>query len=199
MVDFFTAIKGHTAPTPVISKKVEPPSAVIKGNSSERLITNGKIKLFVYGTLKRNNIRHHVLTNAKYICEAFLDESLMLKQTGAFPGVAAPAEGFPVAFYKKELIPNNYIGKECIKGEIYETDYATMRKIDVMENVGSMYKKEVVPAYRLINGDPSIREMYRCFVYIGIPKYWENTALFPTPTRMHPVPHYIFNAFNDKK
>lgn len=191
-MDFFTAIQAQT------ETKVTKPAVL--GNTVHALnklnpnavIKDGKIKLFVYGTLKQGNLRNSVLSGGKYICDAYLTSEYCLKQTSAFPGIISNATGFPVLLLKKESTPNETV---AVRGEIYEVDHSTFRTIDHIEQLGIMYSKSIVSAFRPSDDDPRVKEMYRCYTYIGIPEYWEKTVLYPSPISNLPIPHYIFNPY----
>lgn len=202
MVDFFEAIKGETG-VPVISKPSKntsntsfKPPGLTRPNGTmnpNAVIHNGKIRLFVYGTLKKGNRRNSVLSKANFIGEGYLGAEFTLKQTDAFPGIIQPSTGFPVLLRKKTSDNNDLFS---IKGEIFETDMITIRTVDQIENLGIMYSKEIVPVHRPLKEDPRVKELYRCYTYIGIPSYWDEVQLYDCPKFNTPIPHKLFNPYN---
>ena len=109
------------------------------------------IRLFVYGTLKRNYRNAHFLAQAKFVCATTTCQAswtmvdVVSKQS---PGNTYPA-----------VLPG---GQDKILGEIYEIDDATLKEVDALENAGSRYKREIIDfddgsrAYMYINIDTDL-------------------------------------------
>ncbi len=196
MPGFFEVMESLKPKTEVAktSGYIEPPPLLTgpkdKMESNAKLFNNGKIRLFTYGTLKRRNSRHNFLSHTTFVCEAYMDPQYKLKQTDSSPGLMYPASGFPVALPKSM----GDLKDTRIKGEIYEINAADLRRIDSIENIGTMYTRERVSAYRIIN-EQGDRELYQCYAYIGIPNYWDSTRLYLCPTYEKPIHHYVFNPY----
>lgn len=95
--------------------------------------------IFVYGTLKRNQINHHFLNDAKYINDGVLNGYKMWN-LGSYPAI-------------KE-------GVGFVLGEVYEVDEDTLFEIDKLEDEGVLYKKVLESI--IMNDGKTIE----CFVYV---------------------------------
>ncbi|HID27623.1 MAG TPA: gamma-glutamylcyclotransferase [Methanosarcinales archaeon] len=86
-----------------------------------------KHKLFVYGTLKRGCSRHHVMQkyNAIYLGETITTEKFALIKIGNYPGVI-----------KKS--------RYQIHGELYCISDSLLARLDIIEGVPYLYKREKV-------------------------------------------------------
>jgi len=85
-----------------------------------KIRNEGRIKIFVYGTLLKGNSNHqHYLSSSKYLGEAIL-KGYGLYNISTYPGI------------KK-------IDGHCVKGELYEIDGDTLDKINQLEGEGSLY------------------------------------------------------------
>lgn len=199
MVDFFEAIEALKKPVSETPKKLTGPvqnnSPVQKRDEQIPLFNKSRdsVFLFTYGTLKRKNIRHYILKDSEFICEAYLERNYYLMQTDSSPGLMYPARGYPIAFKKDG---NQELGRR-IRGEIFRVPFDSLKYIDSIENVGTMYTKEKLPAHRIVeDGGKTTAELYHCFVYIGIKDYWKNSGLCPAPTFEQPIPNYTFNPYS---
>ncbi len=105
-----------------------------------------KCNLFVYGTLKRGFPLHHHINGSRFIGEGIL-EGYVMYSLGSYPGIL-PQEG------------------AVVKGELYETDARALSRIDRIEEEGSLYKRDLVPA-RLRDGI-----VKRCWVYVLSPHHF---------------------------
>ncbi len=84
-----------------------------------------RFKLFVYGTLKRGLPNHFYLQNAKNLGKA--------RSLFAYP-LVAPKKIYPY------LVDSKGEGK-IVKGELYEVDLVTLKRIDRLEEVPRYYKR----------------------------------------------------------
>jgi len=87
-----------------------------------------RYKLFVYGTLKRGLSNHHYLAGARYLGEATTFE--------AYP-LVAPKIWYPY------LIDAPGEG-ERVKGELYEIDLPTLKRIDRLEEYPRYYTRRPI-------------------------------------------------------
>jgi gamma-glutamylcyclotransferase (GGCT)/AIG2-like uncharacterized protein YtfP len=86
-------------------------------------------KVFVYGTLKKGYGNHYLLKNSKFVGEATsVSNWLMIGKDMAFP----------------YLIKRDHNNGKIIKGEVYEVDEDTLKKLDILEGVPTHYKKETI-------------------------------------------------------
>ena len=96
--------------------------------------------VFVYGTLMKNKRNHHYLNNATFISSSFIEGYFMFDLC-TYPGIAK----------------SKYNSK--VYGEVYKVDKQTMDKLDELEEVGYLYKKEEINV-TLDNG-----QIVKAFVY----------------------------------
>ena len=86
--------------------------------------------VFVYGTLKCGHYNHSVLGDSQFMGEYKTAERWGLVNLGAFPGLVA--------------------GPLSVKGEVYDVDEATLKRIDRLEGVGyGLYMRHKIPIYNL--------------------------------------------------
>jgi len=71
--------------------------------------------IFVYGTLKKDMCRNHVLKDQRYLGVALTRNNYLLFNCGGFPG----------------LVPSKDEGQ--VWGELYEVDEECLEKLDVIE------------------------------------------------------------------
>lgn len=90
-----------------------------------------KHEVFVYGTLMKHNRNHGILTNSRFIGAAELENYGLYIVSPHFPG-----------------IKENKLAK--VKGEVYEIDASTLRRLDYLEGEGHLYKREKVIVF--LNG-----------------------------------------------
>lgn len=74
------------------------------------------MKVFVYGTLKRNEGNHRLLKDAKFVCEDSIKGYTLFDLFYGFPCVV------------KMDLKNNYI-----YGEVYEIDSEILKSLDMLE------------------------------------------------------------------
>ena len=85
--------------------------------------------IFVYGTLKRGYSNHHLLEKSKN--NIFLGEAETLKKFKMisfvhFPGVLDTSQ------------------ETTIKGELYNVDLQTLKKLDILEGYPDFYTKKII-------------------------------------------------------
>ncbi|QDT35509.1 gamma-glutamylcyclotransferase family protein [Thalassoglobus polymorphus] len=76
------------------------------------------ITIFVYGTLKRGDCRHHVVSRFHFLGEAVTQPVYRLFHLGSYPGLVEVAED----------------GSE-VQGELYAIDPERIREVDEIEGV----------------------------------------------------------------
>lgn len=113
------------------------------------------MRVFVYGTLKRDLNNHHLLRDAKFIGGAYTVDTFRMFTVG-FPIIRPSDDG------------------ASVYGEVYEVDDKTLRRLDALEAEGHMYdRKQVNVVYDKSAGrDIDVIE-YNVYVYVGTPKYWD--------------------------
>ena len=85
-------------------------------------------KLFVYGTLKRGNSNHYLLTNLS----KFIGDGVTKKEYAFYKTYS----GLP--FILKQNPFTN------VKGEVYEIDEFVLESLDVLEGNPTLYKREII-------------------------------------------------------
>lgn len=88
-----------------------------------------KHHVFVYGSLKRSFPNHHVISEGDdsiFVMETSTSDSYDMISLGAFPAV----------------IKERSWSK--IKGEVYSVDDLTLEVMDLLENNGEFYKRELI-------------------------------------------------------
>ena len=99
----------------------------------------GKVRLFVYGTLKRNYGNNHIISKTgKYLGEGLLYGYMMIN-CGAFPAICKEE----IRSYK-------------VYGEVWEIDEETLARCDRLEGTPTHYQR--VPIY--------IPHYQYCFTYV---------------------------------
>ncbi|WP_041440137.1 gamma-glutamylcyclotransferase [Thermovibrio ammonificans] len=86
---------------------------------------NGKVKLFVYGSLKRGYWNNRLLRKCRYLGTGVTKEPFKLYSVG-FPYAVPDSRGLPV------------------KGEVYEVDLKTLKDLDNLEGCPNHYKRKLV-------------------------------------------------------
>lgn len=77
------------------------------------------VNVFVYGTLMKGYWNHRLLQQSEFLGKGLLNGYDMYR-VSSFPGI----------------IPNN---KGYITGELYQVDYKTLERLDLLESEGTMY------------------------------------------------------------
>ncbi len=78
--------------------------------------------IFVYGTLRRTDVRNSVLTNSKFLGDYKSIPKYTMYNLGAFPCIT-------------------FGGKTSIVGEVYSVDNYTLDRIDMIEGHPSFYTR----------------------------------------------------------
>jgi len=93
-------------------------------------------RVFVYGSLRRGFSNHRFLESASYLGEATTAPHYRLVSLGAFPGMTP--------------------GLSVVRGEVYEVDADTLRRLDALEGHPHFYRRERVA----LDGFPGACEAY---------------------------------------
>lgn len=83
------------------------------------------MKIFVYGTLMKDEGNHDLLQGAKFLGEFQTKPEYTLYDLGAFPGMV---EG----------------GETSVHGEVYEVNQETLKSLDWLEGVPHFYERKYV-------------------------------------------------------
>jgi gamma-glutamylcyclotransferase (GGCT)/AIG2-like uncharacterized protein YtfP len=104
------------------------------------------VKVFVYGTLKRDywNWKRYLRDRADFVAEGTTQEKFTMVELG-FPMVFPDPNGHPV------------------RGEIFDVDQWTLQHLDRLEGEGRMYFRRL----QLIDAADGQVEM--CMMYVGAP------------------------------
>ncbi|MDY0002075.1 MAG: gamma-glutamylcyclotransferase family protein [Polyangia bacterium] len=86
---------------------------------------NGTTRVFVYGTLRRDEPNHRLLASATFVGEASTEPSFELVSLGPFPAMVAG-------------------GWTSVTGEVYEVDPKTLAALDRLEGAPSFYHRHSV-------------------------------------------------------
>ncbi|XP_050669300.1 putative gamma-glutamylcyclotransferase CG2811 isoform X2 [Leptidea sinapis] len=109
-------------------------------------------KVFVYGTLKRNEPNHHWLTKPENGTGKFLAEGTTQKK---YPLIIATKYNIPFLLYS----PGD---GHYVKGEVYEVDDTMLSKLDILEDHPKWYIREIDDI--VVKKDGS-EEVIKCWVY----------------------------------
>ena len=87
------------------------------------------MKIFVYGSLKKNKKLHHFLSSSVFVSNASTcyKYPMILSKNGWYP-------------YLLSVKNKGYY----VKGEVYEIDYKTLKKLDRLEEVPHYYKRKKI-------------------------------------------------------
>ena len=94
--------------------------------------------VFTYGTLLKGERNHHLINDNDYVCDASVSGFEMFN-LGRYPGI--------------------YHGDGIVNGEIYLVDDKTLKKLDELEEEGSLYIREEVIA-------KSDNQEYKVYIYV---------------------------------
>jgi gamma-glutamylcyclotransferase (GGCT)/AIG2-like uncharacterized protein YtfP len=83
--------------------------------------------LFVYGTLKRGQRHHDLLSGQRFLGEATTEPCFRLHDCGPYPCLVE--------------VPDNGI---AVRGEVYLVDAATLDRLDVLEDVPHLYERRTI-------------------------------------------------------
>ena len=106
------------------------------------------MKVFVYGTLRKNRSNHWFLREAKHVCDAYTDNNYTLYVAG-LPCMVKEA------------------GNGGVFGEVYEVDEHTLEQLDRLEGHPDFYKREDIWVYEAATGHDIKVQTY---IYQGKPK-----------------------------
>lgn len=111
--------------------------------------------IFVYGTLKRGDCRHHVLKDQHYLGEATTLERYRLYHLGSYPGlVESPTGGV------------------AIQGELYAVTPDCLRELDFVEGVAEgLYSRHSIELQQteleLFTDRTTSRSLIEAYFYLG--------------------------------
>lgn len=116
------------------------------------------MRLFVYGTLKRNGTNHHCLAGQRFVSEAATRPLFRLYDLGGYPGMVADVQT-----------------GVSVSGEVWEVDGACLKQLDLLEDTdGGEYAREMIPleapfeaqpvqGYRYLRGIAGCRDLGGCW------------------------------------
>lgn len=81
--------------------------------------------VFVYGTLRRGEVNHHLLIDAEYVGGHVTPPIYKMLNLGTYPGVVAGGSSFVV-------------------GDIYRVNQVQFNKLDRLENYPSLYTRKLI-------------------------------------------------------
>ncbi|XP_045457686.1 putative gamma-glutamylcyclotransferase CG2811 isoform X2 [Melitaea cinxia] len=116
------------------------------------IIRNMSHKVFVYGTLKRNEPNHHWLTNPDHGVGMFVSEG---KTKTKYPLIIATKYNIPFLLYS----PGD---GHHVKGEVYEIDDTMLSKLDILEDHPNYYIRVIDD---IIVNNAGKEEIEKCWVY----------------------------------
>ena len=87
----------------------------------------GRIRLFVYGTLRRGGVRHAVLADQRFLGKAVTRPYYRLFDLGPYPGLVQASEG-----------------GQAVHGELYEVERHLVPRLDRLEGAPELYRLEPV-------------------------------------------------------
>lgn len=101
--------------------------------TSTKMLSKNLIKVFVYGTLKKEQPNHYWLTNAsngfaRFVCSGETDD--------LFPLLVATKFNVPFLLNKPGV-------GHAISGEIYEVDTAMLHNLDDLEDYPQLYDRNI--------------------------------------------------------
>ncbi|MCG6940732.1 MAG: gamma-glutamylcyclotransferase [Thiohalocapsa sp.] len=82
-------------------------------------------RVFVYGTLLRGEVNHHLLTDARFLGAHRTEPRFTLLVLGAYPGLIAG-------------------GETPVHGEVYAVDAAGLRRLDQLEDYPRLYDRRLI-------------------------------------------------------
>lgn len=90
---------------------------------------NSTQTIFVYGTLKRGDCRHHLLMKQHFLGEATTVPDYLLINLGSYPGLVECGQG----------------DGRSIQGELYQVSHATLQRLDLEEGVAEgLYERRSI-------------------------------------------------------
>ena len=108
--------------------------------------------VFTYGTLLKGERNHHLISDDDYLCDGSINGFKMFN-LGTYPGIE--------------------YGEGEVLGELYMVDDETLKRLDYLEEEGSLYLRKITKVYTKDNE-------YEAFVYVynhkvNNPNYLKNT------------------------
>ncbi|NBC13106.1 MAG: gamma-glutamylcyclotransferase [Gammaproteobacteria bacterium] len=82
-------------------------------------------RVFVYGTLLRGEVNHHLLRDARFLGSHRTEPRFTLLVLGAYPGLVAG-------------------GDTAVFGEVYGVDAAGLRRLDQLEDYPRLYDRRII-------------------------------------------------------
>jgi gamma-glutamylcyclotransferase (GGCT)/AIG2-like uncharacterized protein YtfP len=115
-------------------------------------------KVFVYGTLMKDQPNHLLLEGEKFVCEAVTHRHYSMGVTAAFP----------VALHPRMEAP-----KGPIRGEVYQVCKRVLAALDQLEGNGRMYHRTVTP---ILWKNPlrGSLELAQAMMYVGDDHVWKD-------------------------
>lgn len=83
-------------------------------------------RVFVYGTLRKGEVNHHLLDGARFCGDHVTQPHYKMLHLGAYPGVVSK-------------------GRTRISGEVYQVDARHMAMLDRLEGYPHAYKRKLIP------------------------------------------------------
>ena len=83
-------------------------------------------RVFVYGTLLRGEVNHHLLAAARFLGEHRTEPRFTLLVLGAYPGLAPG-------------------GDTAVHGEVYAVDATGLHRLDQLEDYPRLYDRRRIP------------------------------------------------------
>lgn len=84
--------------------------------------------VFVYGTLRRGEVNHHLLETAQFQGPHTTEAHYKMFSLGAYPAVVRG-------------------GPDRIQGEVYRVDARTLSRLDWLEGYPGAYKRQLIPTH----------------------------------------------------
>ena len=108
--------------------------------------------VFTYGTLLKGERNHHLISDDDYLCSGSV-RGFKMFNLGTYPGIE--------------------YGEGEVLGELYIVDDETLKRLDYLEEEGSLYLRKITKVYTKDNE-------YEAFVYVynhkvNNPNYLKNT------------------------
>ena len=85
-----------------------------------------KTYVFVYGTLRKEQVNHYLLEDAMYCGDFVTPAKFKMFDLGAYPGVTSG-------------------GRSSITGEVYEIDRKQFARLDQLEGYPQLYDRKLIP------------------------------------------------------
>lgn len=132
--------------------------------------------LFTYGTLKVGHFLHYYLEDQKFVAKGATSSNFTLfNYRNAYPVLtingALPSK-------TREIDKKKIEGR--VTGELYLVDTTTMRRLDMVEANGEMYRRLKLPIEFITDpidhGSLKDKVGMNAWVYVGIPDHWSRSS-----------------------